>query len=224
MGFSAPVTADEDTRAELLLALRAFASLGWIAPFGHVSIRAGKGLLISATSPPLLQRESDMILVGPDGTCEPDRLPDRPLEVGLHLAIYRARSDVGAVVRAHAPATSAWASAANGAPPLAAGLGGFAPRLAQYDDPDLIHDQASGDRVAQRLGDASAILLRGNGAAAVGADIAQASARLWSVEQRCLIGASGLLLRELTEEEIGRRSRWFVREEARTWAWLRTLA
>ncbi len=209
--------------ADVLDALRALATLRWIAPFGHVSIRTSQGAIITATLPPGRQSEATLIPIDRTGLCAEDRLPDRPIEAFLHAAIYEARPDVGAICRAHPPAASAWAAGV-GLPPLATGLGGFARTIARHDDPDLVHNLEAGQAVAVALGGADAVFLRANGVVTVGSDVAEAAARMWSLEQRCATALSRLPLTPLTGAELEQRARWFDREIARTWAWLRAMA
>ena len=96
-----------------------------------------------------------------------------PREAWIHLAIARRRPDVGAICRAQ-PAT------ATAAPILALhGQGAFlGPRVPVFSDAILVRDQARGEALAEKLGQAPALLLRGNGAVTVGADIGEAVARM----------------------------------------------
>jgi len=93
--------------------------------------------------------------------------------------------------------------------------------VAMWPDPDLIADATLAAGVAGALGGAPAILLRANGGLAVGADLAEAAARAWCLEDRCEVaertGAAGI---RFTPEELARRNRWYGPETARLWAWL----
>jgi ribulose-5-phosphate 4-epimerase/fuculose-1-phosphate aldolase len=51
-----------------------------------------------------------------------------------------------------------------------------------FDDAVLVRDQSRADAVAERLGQAPALLLRGNGAVTVGTDIGEAVARMFVLE------------------------------------------
>jgi ribulose-5-phosphate 4-epimerase/fuculose-1-phosphate aldolase len=213
-----------DTRADVIAAARALVALGYIHAFGHVSIRYGEGLLITPTRPPFwLQREQDLLDVDFAGTVTGGEAQARPLEVFLHIGVYQARPDVMAICRTHAPSASTWPP--NGkAPPIAHGFGGIIGDVAIYGDCDLVHDPARGQQAARALGTAQGLLLRGNGALAVGSSLGQAAARMWSLEERC---AYALRQRDSNgafgAEEYQARKRWYAAEEARVWTWMKTL-
>ena len=96
-----------------------------------------------------------------------------PLEFHLHAGIYRARSDVSAVVHAH-PKWSTYLSM-TGKP--------YAPVFAQgsllypmpvLDSPKSINNKPMADRLAQTLGGHSAALLKSHGGVTVGKSIVEA--------------------------------------------------
>ena len=210
-------------RAEIATAARALARLGYVHAFGHVSAIIGRSVLITPTRPPLpAQSSADILEVGLDGTVLSGDAEARPLEVVLHLGIYRARPDVQAICRAHPPAAALWWGEA--LPPVEHGFGGIVGTLAAYDGSDLIHTMALGAAAAQALGSASALFLRGNGALTVGRDVGEAAARMWSLEERCAYA-----LRRpgrpspFSEDELRLRQRWFAAEAARAWVWMKQL-
>ena len=59
--------------------------------------------------------------------------------------------------------------------------------VAFWDDPDLVAGEPLAGRVAAALGAAPAMLLAGNGGLTVGADLDQALARAWCLEDRCRV-------------------------------------
>ena len=148
------------------------------------------------------------------------RLPERaPLESPLHLAIYGARTDVRAVCRIHGPAVAVWSTL--GLPPLLHGFGGIVEPIAWWDDPGLIASEQTAELAAGILGQAAGMILRGNGAVAVGRDLEQALARAWALEDRCRVAlAAGEEARVLTPAELELRASWFQAEERRIAAWL----
>jgi ribulose-5-phosphate 4-epimerase/fuculose-1-phosphate aldolase len=96
-----------------------------------------------------------------------------PLEFHLHAGIYRARSDVRAIVHAH-PQWSTYLSMV-GEP--------YAPVFAQgsllypmpvLDSPNSINNTAMADRLAQTLGQHGAALMKAHGAVTVGKSIVEA--------------------------------------------------
>jgi HCOMODA/2-hydroxy-3-carboxy-muconic semialdehyde decarboxylase len=209
---------------EVAAAARVLAGLGFVHAFGHVSARGpdGEGVLLTPTSPPLgALTAGDLLELEAGGRLLRDQAARMPIEVPMHLAVYAGRADVGAVCRIHAPATAAWASI-GAAPPLLHGFGGMVEPVAVWDDPDLIATKAAARRVAAVLGNAPALLLRGNGGLTVGATLDEALARAWCLEDRCRIAlAAGDRARPLTRAELERRRRWYGAESARLAAWLR---
>jgi len=210
--------------AEVAAAARVLARLGFVGAFGHVSARGpeGVGVLLTPTSPPLgALGAGDLLALDADGRPPEGQAGRTPIEAPMHLAVYAGRRDVGAICRIHAPATAAWAST-GATPPLLHGFGGMVEPVAVWDDPDLIATRAAASRVAAALGDAPALLLRGNGGLTVGATLDEALARAWCLEDRCRLAlAVGDRARPLTRAELERRSRWYGAETARLAAWLR---
>lgn len=209
-------SARREATVQVARAARALARTGLVHAFGHVSIRVGAYVVITPTAPPLSEVAPEDVLSVPVGRAgEHERLP---LEHPLHLAIYRARSDVGAICRVHGEAIAAWSVV--GVPPLLHGFGGMVEPVAWWDDPALITSGAAKE-VAARLGDAPAMLLRGNGAVVVGRSLTQAMARAWALEDRCRVALmAGGAGRPLTTDELRRRSAWYPAEEERIARWL----
>jgi HCOMODA/2-hydroxy-3-carboxy-muconic semialdehyde decarboxylase len=97
--------------------------------------------------------------------------------------------------------------------------------VAFWDDPDLVAGEPVAAGVAAALGTAPAMLLAGNGGLAVGADLDQALARAWCLEDRCRVAlATGDRGRPLAPEALARRRRWYEAETARLARWLRHAA
>ena len=59
--------------------------------------------------------------------------------------------------------------------------------VAFWGDPDLVTAEPLAGRAAAALGGAPAMLLAGNGGLTVGADLNQALARAWCLEERCRV-------------------------------------
>lgn len=212
----------EHLRQEAACAARAFASLGFVHAFGHVSARCDLTLLITPTSPPLAtQRDADILEVNFDGKVLHGDSNARPIEVFLHIGIYRARPDVAAICRTHAPAASLWPATVA---PILHGFGGIAANVATFDEVDLIHNPSLGAAAAAALGDSSALILRGNGVLAVGASVGEAAARMWSLEERCATALrQGPAAQPFSAEELQARQRWYPAEQNRIWTWLKHL-
>jgi HCOMODA/2-hydroxy-3-carboxy-muconic semialdehyde decarboxylase len=166
---------------ELVAAGHALSQAGLVTAFGHVSCRVADDRLLITPPMPLgrltpesawteLYLDADTLAAGV------------PREAWIHLTIARRRRDVGAICRAQPPTATALASAGVPIVPLhgqGAFLGSCVP---VFDDAVLIRDRARAEALADRLGQEPALLLRGNGAVTVGADVGEAVARMWVLE------------------------------------------
>jgi ribulose-5-phosphate 4-epimerase/fuculose-1-phosphate aldolase len=115
-----------------------------------------------------------------DGTPGGDRTPSS--DTPIHVAIYRGRSDVGAVVHTHSPYASAFSTLGEPIPPLLLEPSGFLGGevrvvVASPSDPSLA------ERVAAGLGADRAVLLANHGVYAVGESSAKAYAAALEVEE-----------------------------------------
>jgi len=109
-------------------------------------------------------------------------------EFPIHTQIYRARSDVNAVVHTHAPAFAAFASLDVPLHPLSHDAVPFTqpplPRLTTVTG-SLISTSELGDLVAESLGSSNGVLLPSHGAVTVGPDIASAVMYSVLLERAC---------------------------------------
>ncbi|MEX0763398.1 MAG: class II aldolase/adducin family protein [Dehalococcoidia bacterium] len=167
-------------REELLSAVRELNRLGLVAgSSGNASVRLSEQegterYLITPSSVPYSSMTSDDLVVV-DGDLEPvndDGIPS--IESFLHLAVYRAREDVGAVVHTHSLYASVAAVAGRPIPPvvdeMVVYIGGQV-EVAEYGFPGT-EDLASAAVAA--LGDRRAVLLRNHGVCAAGATLEEA--------------------------------------------------
>lgn len=172
---------DDDRGAEVVAAGGALARAGLVDAFGHVSARDGDRARITPPVP-----LSQLAGLGALDTValEADELPvGVPKEAWIHLCIYAARPDVGGICRAQPRAVTAVAGSGR---PLVAlhGQGAFVGSpVAVHDDARLVRSIDQGCRVAAALGDAPAVILRGNGAVTVGASPGEAAARMYVLER-----------------------------------------
>ncbi len=187
---------------------------GLVDAFGHLSVRlpdSDRFLINPRQSPALLRPESvlTMTLDGEvvAGTMRPNA------EWHIHASIYRARPDVASVVHAHTDMTIVFSMSPVGLRPIFGNTSvefGADP-LPVYPFPRLITDRERGDRLAQTLGDRTAVLLRGHGCAVVGGDVKQTVIRLLEVER------NGRLLQAILAQNRG-DPRYWSREEVAEWA------
>ncbi|WP_262699559.1 MULTISPECIES: class II aldolase/adducin family protein [Streptomyces] len=187
----------------MVAAARALAALGLVAAFGHVSARHGDRMLITPAID-LAQATEDALLEIPlDSTVLPATAPG---EAWIHLAVYQARPHVHAVARAiPESAFAAGAVASRSIPPLhgqAAMLGEAVP---VHDDARLIRSADIAAPAARTLGDADALVLRGNGAVTTGSTPGHAVARMCLLDAACRVHLATRHAgtpRPLTSEEI----------------------
>lgn len=161
---------DPGLRAAVVEAAREMLRLELVAgSSGNVSARAAGGVVIT---PARLAYEAmstdDLVELGPDGeAAEGGREPSS--ERRVHVAIYEARPDVGAVVHTHSTHATAWSFLGEpldtGTEELAAATGGpvLTARFADTGTEELA------SAAAEALGDRGAALLARHGVIGVGA-------------------------------------------------------
>ncbi len=172
-------------RAQLVAACRKLHARGWVANHdGNLSVRLkGDRLLITPTAVSKADvDDAALLVVDLDGEVrEGRRKPFSELE--LHLAAYRARPDVAAVAHAHPPYATAAGLAGTSLmlaamPEVAVSLGRGIP-TAPLAMPKT-SEATTG--VAALAREHDAMLLAGNGALTLGADLEQAYLRMELVE------------------------------------------
>jgi HCOMODA/2-hydroxy-3-carboxy-muconic semialdehyde decarboxylase len=169
-------------RDEVAEAARVLSALGLVTAYGHVSARTGTAMLITPAADLATVTGSALVEVPLAAAALP---PGAPAEAWAHLALYRARSDAGAIARAHPPAAFAAAAAAGSLLPLhgqAAWLGASVP---VHDSALLLRSAELAGSAAGRLPEGEALLLRGNGALTLGATPGIAVARMWVLSAAC---------------------------------------
>lgn len=210
-----------DIQRELRLAARGLARASLVHAYGHCSVRLDdQSFLVCAAKPmgTILPGESGTVVLieGP--------LPDGVLgEVRIHQAIYRRRPEVGAVCRIMPPQLGLL-SLLRRTPQPRHGFGAyFAPGPPLWEDPRLLRDDSAADRLAQQLGSAPAIVMRANGAVVVGANLVEAVARSWFLEEAARVEVGLAQLRGdgvetlLTPDEITARQVTAGRVYERMW-------
>jgi L-fuculose-phosphate aldolase len=172
-----------ETRREIVEIGRRLWERGYVAANdGNISARLGDRILVTPTglSKGFL-KPSDMAVVSPSGEKLSGEL-DPTSELPMHLAVYRARSSVFAVVHAHPPKATGFAVA--GVP------------LAQCVLPEVIltlgevplagYATPSTEEVARSISEFipryNAILLSNHGVLTLGCDLSQAYYRMETVE------------------------------------------
>jgi L-fuculose-phosphate aldolase len=195
-----PHPAPDDARRQIVLVCRRLYERGLIAgPDGNVSVRLG----------------TDRVVVTPSGLSKVDVTEDALVEVGLdgrplagagrasselrmHLAIYRARPDVLAVVHAHPPTATAFGVAGETIPDrvlpeVICQMGAVA--LVPYATPGT---DAAAEAFAPYLSSHDAFLMANHGATTVGRTLEAAHQRMESLEHAARIVLAARLLGRVT--------------------------
>jgi L-fuculose-phosphate aldolase len=183
------VIPERKLRAEIAACARLLHEMRFVANHdGNVSARMSDARFLctpTAVSKRLI-REDDILAVDDKG----QKLTGsgRPFsELGLHLAAYAARPEVGAVVHAHPPCATAFGISGEVLSPAilpeaVVSLGAEIPTA-----PLTLPGEKAVQALKPLLVKADAFLLAGNGVLAVGADVEQAYLRLELVEHLCRI-------------------------------------
>ena len=177
---------------------------------GNLSIRLDDGrLLITPSGRRKDELEADDLVVVPRDGAERDARSHSGLgpssDLAIHLAVHRARPEIGAVAHAHLPASMGLTLA--GEIPDPAALPETAlllPRLPFVPFGEMGSTDLA-DRIAAALTEApeplpGAVLLERHGAVAVGQDLVAAVDRLELIEVLCRAWGDALLLRAARAE------------------------
>jgi L-fuculose-phosphate aldolase len=163
------------SRAEVVAAAREMLRLGLVAgTSGNVSAREGELIHITPSGLPYEEMtESDLVTLKPDGTVVAgEREPSS--ERRVHLAVYRARAGVGALLHCHSPHATAWSFLGEpldtGTEELEDAAGGAV--LTARFQPTGSEEIATA--AVEALGDRGAVLLARHGVLAVGDSPARA--------------------------------------------------
>lgn len=175
-------SAPDALRAQVIEVGRRLQAKGLVtAAEGNVSVRNGDGLLVTASGVSKGDLTPELVVAtGADGRA-PAGAPRVSSEVAMHVAIYRRRPDVHAIVHAHPPAATAFAVAHVPLEPILAEsvltLGPVA--LVPYAPP-------ASDELAQAVAEAcredNVVLLANHGAVAVGETLERAHQRMETLE------------------------------------------
>lgn len=215
----APSTAQQQLVQQ---AARGLARAGLVHAYGHCSLRLDAAhFLVCAPRPLGLVGDLPGTVCAIEGS-----LPEGVLgEVRIHQRIYARRGDVGAVCRIMPPALMAL-STQGLVPAPRHGIGAYFDALPLWPDPRLLRNDQAADELAAMLGDAPAIVMRGNGAVVAAPTMQQAGTLAWFLEDAARIERdvramgfapeSGLL----DPSETADRQVWSGNVATRMWDWL----
>lgn len=180
---------DDSLRHALARTLRVAHLLGLVNLLGNGSVRADSETILvtpgrAPGSPPGNRlTAADVLLVGLDGQVVEGKFP-HPRDLAVHLAIYRARPDVRAVLHTHQPEMLAFGLADRQLLPLAhQGADLIQSPLPRFGRGELITTMAQADALAQVLGPAPACQLPCHGVVIVGSELVEALTRAHQLEE-----------------------------------------
>ena len=195
-------------REEIVEAGKRLYKKGFVAANdGNVSVRLDGGRILITPSG-VCKGDMDpgmMVVVDGDGKVLSGGLKPSS-ETKMHLAVYRIRNDVKAIVHAHPPKATAFAVAGLPLdkltlPEVVFSLGSVA--FSEYGTPST---KQVPEAVVRVIGDAGAVLLANHGALTVGAGVMDAYFRMETLEHFAAITLYARLLggeRELSPKEEG---------------------
>lgn len=180
----ASLPVDDVGLRRLVAANRILAHEGVVDAFGHVSVRDGREpsrYVMSHSRSPALVDYDDLIVFEQDGT--PINAAGRTPygERMIHGAFYAARPDVGAVVHHHAYSVIPFGVTGTPLVPIMHVASVIGREVPIWDIRDefggtdmLVRTMEMGRSLAARLGENTCVLMRGHGAAVVGATVIEA--------------------------------------------------
>lgn len=165
----------DELKAELRRGISLLERLGIVDFNGHFSARLANGdiAINSGRSVRSAVSEDDFVVVDADGRHD-DREAKPPAELPLHLAVYAAREDAGAVLHGH-PRWSTLLSSAGIPYRVTLAQGALLGDIPVYPSPRSVNDSRTATEVAALLGEGSAVMLRSHGSVVVGHDVMEAT-------------------------------------------------
>jgi ribulose-5-phosphate 4-epimerase/fuculose-1-phosphate aldolase len=205
--------------------------------YGHISARSAANpnhYYLSRAISAGMVTAADIIEYDLDSNRVGGSRGDGYLERFIHGEIYRARSDVRAIVHSHSPSVIPFGVTAQTLRPifhmsgfLAEGAALFEIREVAGDTDMLISDRRLGKALAAALGARSTVLMRGHGSTVVGGSIEQAVYRAIYAEVNAKLQLQAMTLGEVTylnEREAAKAAAINDTQLARTWElWLREI-
>ena len=165
-------------------AATALAALGLVDAFGHVSARDADHMVITPAADLATVAASDCLRVPLSATSLPAGCP---AEGWAHLALYERFPATGAIARAQPPASLAVGMLTDRIAPThgqACWLGDWVP---VFPSAQLVRDVGRGRALAEAMGSADAMILRGNGAIVMARDPATALATMSVLATACTV-------------------------------------
>ena len=214
-----PGASAADLVDDLVAANRILAQEGVVDAYGHVSARhtrATNRFFLSRSVAPALVTAADVLEYDLDGNAVSPAGRLSYLERFIHSEIYKARSDVNAIVHCHTPSIIPFGASTVPLQPMyhmssfiAEGVPVFEIRDAGGMTDMLVRDSRLARALAQVLADKPAALMRGHGAVIVGHTIPTVVGRSIYLDVNARLQAEAIAL--------GGKVTYLDSEEARRW-------
>ena len=167
---------EETLKVKVAQAVRMLAVEGIVNYSGHVSARVpgtNRIVINSRDASREIVQAANIVTVDLDGNKVAGK-EGEPDETWMHLSIYRARPDVNAICRTHGKFANVMSVLRRTLRPVHELAVPVGPEVPLFDTPELISSLEVGRRMVAALGQARALLLRGNGQLTVGTGIEEA--------------------------------------------------
>ncbi|NNC77630.1 MAG: class II aldolase/adducin family protein [Woeseiaceae bacterium] len=168
-------TDEARARIRLTQAIGILQNLGIIDFNGHFSVRLSNGNILINTGSSVRSAitPEDFVVVSPEGAFDESQ-PKPPMELPLHVSVYRARPDVNAVVHCH-PVWSTLLSSAGVDYCVTMAQGALLGNVPCFASPRSVNNEQIAKDVAALLGKGRAALLRAHGSVVAAADALEAT-------------------------------------------------
>ena len=204
---------------DLVVASRILAQHEVLDAYGHVSARSDRHpehFIMSRSRAPALVTAADLMELDPDSEPLPGDKRKGFLERYIHGEIYRARTDVMAVVHSHSASVIPFGVTRTKLRPvyhmgsfLWQGVPVWDIRNVREENDVLVRDRPLGQALAGSLGKCNCVLMRGHGMTVIGESIPEAVFRSIYTEMNARLQLQATQLEgpiEFLSDEEGRRS------------------
>jgi HCOMODA/2-hydroxy-3-carboxy-muconic semialdehyde decarboxylase len=204
----------EQLKSDFVTALKIVSCEGLSDAFAHVSARVdGQRMLFMPRKSPDLVKKSDLFLVD---------FEKQVSQSTVHQAVYKARSDVQAVLHFHAPSIVLLTLVGRTIRPLHNYSAMFYEGVPLFDGPGQVETPERAAEIARILGSGKAVLLRGHGAVVVGKSIREACILSLYLQETARLEAEASRLgapQYIPADEAERMARRTFKPESTARAW-----
>lgn len=131
-------------------------------------------------------RVSDLVMVNQDGKVIYGDRPINGSAFAIHSRVHAARPDTVAAAHSHSIHGKAWSSLGRLLDPITQDACAFYQDHSLFDDyTGVVYDPSEGDRIAQSLGSAKAVILRNHGLLTVGSCVEAAAWWFITMDRSC---------------------------------------